>query len=29
MRQHWTSKLLPAVGPILLFLFWQLAVSAK
>ncbi|MCU1793933.1 ABC transporter permease [Pectobacterium polaris] len=29
MRQNWTSKLLPAVGPILLFLFWQLAVSAK
>lgn len=29
MRQHWMSKLLPAVGPILLFLFWQLAVSAK
>ncbi|KAA8999420.1 ABC transporter permease [Affinibrenneria salicis] len=29
MRQHWTTKFLPVVGPVLLFLFWQLAVSAK
>ncbi|AEX53276.1 ABC transporter permease [Rahnella aquatilis] len=29
MTSRWSSRLLPLVGPVLLFLFWQLAVSAK
>lgn len=29
MKDNWTTKCLPAIGPVLLFLLWQLAVSAK
>jgi len=29
MRETWTRRLLPLIGPILLYLLWETAVSAK
>ena len=29
MTSHWFSRLLPLIGPLLLFVLWQLAVSAQ
>lgn len=29
MTSHWSSRLLPLIGPLLLFVLWQLAVSAQ